>query len=219
MGGADLRKLTVLLYLNPKWERGMGGCFRVHGVSGGDTEGGTGSDTEGAPERGPCNTKGGPVHGDGTVGGPVGVDTGGSTVGEDTGGSKNLEGENTGGSAVHGADTKGGPGSRPDGGTEWSFLEVEPGLNTAGGAGDAEGVLGEGAPGSNTAGGAGGDTGGGFLEVEPRGGRLLAFWSDALVHSVGESQARLSMNRRTLYYYSTNGFSSARLPLASLFIC
>lgn len=30
-GGDDLRKLTVLYYLNPKWRKDMGGCFRIYG--------------------------------------------------------------------------------------------------------------------------------------------------------------------------------------------
>jgi Rps23 Pro-64 3,4-dihydroxylase Tpa1-like proline 4-hydroxylase len=31
MGGGDLRKLTVLLYLQTEWRDAMGGCLRVHG--------------------------------------------------------------------------------------------------------------------------------------------------------------------------------------------
>jgi 2OG-Fe(II) oxygenase superfamily len=30
-GGDDLRKLTVLYYLNPNWRKDMGGCFRIYG--------------------------------------------------------------------------------------------------------------------------------------------------------------------------------------------
>ena len=30
-GGDDLRKLTVLYYLNPKWRKDMGGAFRIYG--------------------------------------------------------------------------------------------------------------------------------------------------------------------------------------------
>eukprot|EP00962_Isochrysis_galbana_P016533 scaffold4745_cov125-Isochrysis_galbana.AAC.7 len=39
MGGSDLRKLTVLLYLQDEWSEQMGGCFRIHGAGGGRSPG------------------------------------------------------------------------------------------------------------------------------------------------------------------------------------
>jgi SM-20-related protein len=35
MGGGDMRKLTVLFYLQDEWSERMGGCFRIHAASDG----------------------------------------------------------------------------------------------------------------------------------------------------------------------------------------